>query len=58
MLETDAPYMAPEPYRGMRCDSSFIPFMAEAVARFKDIPAEEVLRVTCENGKKFFSLSP
>ena len=37
MLETDAPYMAPEPYRGRRCDSSLIPLMAQTVAQLKGL---------------------
>ncbi len=57
MLETDAPYMAPEPFRGKRCDSSLIPYMAAKVAECKgNVTAEEVLRITCENGKKFFNI--
>lgn len=57
MLETDAPYMAPEPFRGTRCDSSLIPYMAAKVAECKgNVTAEEVLRITCENGKKFFNI--
>lgn len=57
MLETDAPYMAPEPFRGTRCDSSLIPYMAAKVAECKgDTSAEEVLRITCENGKRFFRI--
>ena len=57
MLETDAPYMAPEPYRGRRCDSSLIPLMAAKVAQCKGgISVEEVLAITCENGKRFFRI--
>ena len=56
MLETDAPYMAPEPYRGHRCDSSLIPLMAQKVAQLKGLEADEVLRVTLENGKRFFGI--
>lgn len=57
MLETDAPYMAPEPYRGERCDSSLIPLMAAKVAECKgNVSAEEVLAITCENGKRFFKI--
>lgn len=57
MLETDAPYMAPEPYRGTRCDSSLIPLMAAKVAACKgNVSAEEVLEITCENGKRFFGI--
>lgn len=57
MLETDAPYMAPEPYRGRRCDSSLIPLMAAKVAECKgNVSAEEVLAITCENSKRFFRI--
>ena len=56
MLETDAPYMAPEPYRGQRCDSSMIPIMAETVAQLKQLTAEQVLRATLENGRRFFGI--
>ena len=56
MLETDAPYMAPEPYRGKRCDSSLIPLMAAKVAELRGLTADEVLRITCENGKQFFKI--
>lgn len=57
MLETDAPYMAPEPHRGTRCDSSLIPLMAAKVAECKgDVTAQEVLQITCENGKRFFRI--
>ncbi len=57
MLETDAPYMAPEPCRGRRCDYSLIPLMAAKVAQCKgNLSAEEVLDITCENGKRFFQI--
>lgn len=56
MLETDAPYMAPEPHRGERCDSSFIPLIAARVAQLKGLETQEVLRLTMENGKRFFGL--
>ncbi len=56
MLETDAPYMAPEPYRGKRCDSTMIARCAETVAQLKGISQEEVLTVTFENGRRFFGL--
>ena len=57
MLETDAPYMAPEPFRGQRCDSTMIARSAELIAEWKGITAEEVLSVTLENGKRFFGIS-
>ena len=56
MLETDAPYMAPEPYRGRRCDSTLIPMTAQTVAQLKGLTTEEVLHITLENGKRFFAI--
>ena len=56
MLETDAPYMAPEPHRGQRCDSTLIPCTAAKVAQLKGSSTEEILRITLENGRLFFNL--
>ncbi|MCD8004808.1 MAG: TatD family hydrolase [Oscillospiraceae bacterium] len=57
MLETDAPYMAPEPLRGRRCDSTMIVYMAEKIAQCRgDVTAQQVLEMTLENGKRFFRL--
>lgn len=56
MIETDAPYMAPEPYRGKRNDSRYVFRMAEAIAQVKGLTAEEVGRITTENGKRFFDI--
>ena len=56
MLETDAPYKAPEPFRGQRCDSTMIARSAALIAQWKGITAEEVLAVTFANGKRFFDI--
>ena len=56
MVETDAPYMAPTPYRGKRCDSRYVYRMAETIAEIKGLPVEEVARITTENGKKLFGI--
>ena len=56
LLETDSPYMAPEPHRGTRNDSGNLPFVAEQIAALKDISEEQVEAVTCENAKKLFHL--
>ena len=56
MLETDAPYMAPEPWRGRRCDSTMIARSAETVAQLKGLTREEVEDITLENGKRFFGI--
>lgn len=56
MVETDAPYMAPVPFRGKRCDSRYVYRMAEAIGDIKGLPAEEVARITTENGKRLFGI--
>ncbi|MBP1758746.1 MAG: hydrolase TatD [Firmicutes bacterium] len=56
MVETDAPYMAPTPFRGKRCDSTMVYRMAETIAQIKGLPLEEVIRATTENGKRLFRI--
>lgn len=56
VLETDAPYLAPVPFRGTRCDSSYIKFVAEKVAEIKSIGVEEVYKQTLENAKELFKI--
>ena len=56
VLETDCPYLAPTPFRGKRNDSSMIAYVAEELAAIKNMPVEEVLRITNENGKKLYHI--
>lgn len=56
VLETDAPYLAPIPFRGKRNESSYLHFIAKKIAEAKGIPMEEVVRVTTENALRVFSL--
>ena len=56
MIETDAPYMAPVPHRGERCDSSLVVHTCEKLAEIKNISAEDCARTTMENGKRFFCI--
>lgn len=55
VLETDAPYLAPVPYRGKRNESSYIPLIAEKIAGIKDVPLEEVAKVTTSNAGRLYS---
>jgi len=57
LLETDAPFLAPDPYRGKRNESSYIPLIADKIALLKEIPLAEVARVTTANAKQLFNLS-
>ena len=56
MIETDSPYLTPEPFRGKRNDSSHVHLVAEAIARVKGLTSDEVARITLENGKRFFGI--
>ncbi len=56
LLETDCPYLAPEPYRGKRNSSLYIPYIAQAIADIKGISYEEVVEVTEQNGKELFGI--
>lgn len=57
VLETDCPYLAPEPYRGKRNNSAYIRYVAEEIAKIKGITCEDVLRQTEENARKVYGLS-
>lgn len=56
LLETDCPYMAPEPYRGKRNDSRYIPYIIEKIAELKQVSIEEVEEITWENAMKFYQI--
>ena len=57
MIETDAPYMAPVPHRGERCDSSLVVHTCEKLAEIKNISTEDCAWITMENGKRFFGIN-
>ncbi len=54
LLETDAPYLAPVPFRSKRNDSSLIPYIAEKIGDIKGISKEEILKITRENAYNLF----
>ena len=54
LLETDCPYLTPEPYRGKRNDSRYIPYIVEKIAEIKRVSVEEVEQITWENATKFY----
>lgn len=56
LLETDCPYMAPEPYRGKRNHPGYLPKMAEKLAQIRGIPVEEAIRATMENAKRLYRI--
>ena len=54
LIETDSPYLAPEPKRGTRNDSSNVIYIAEKIATVKGLPVEEIAKITYENAEKLF----
>lgn len=54
LIETDSPYLAPDPYRGNRNDSSYLKYVVEKIAEFKNKSAEEIAKITYENAMKLF----
>ena len=56
LIETDCPYMAPEPFRGRRCDPSMVPLMAAKIAEIKGVTPEEAGRITVENARRLFRI--
>ena len=56
VLETDCPYLAPEPYRGKRNCSLYLPYVAEKIARIKGVSVEEVVSRTEENSRDLYGL--
>lgn len=55
LLETDCPYMAPEPYRGKRCDSGMILSIIETAAKIKGVSPELIAKATAENTLRLFN---
>lgn len=56
LIETDAPYMAPEPFRGKRNYSGYVFRVAEKIAEIKGVSYEEIADITTKNAKKFFNI--
>jgi len=56
LIETDCPYLSPEPKRGTRNDSSNIIYIAEKIAKVKGVSTEEIASITDSNAKKIFNI--
>jgi TatD DNase family protein len=56
ILETDAPYLAPVPYRGKRNECAYIPLIGQKLADCKQVTLEEIARITTANTEKLFAL--
>jgi TatD DNase family protein len=56
VLETDAPYLSPVPFRGKRNESAYLKYVVAKLAEVKGLPMEEVARITTENAQKIFGI--
>ena len=56
ILETDSPYLTPEPFRGKQNSSKYIPYIAKRIAEIRNISVEEVAEITTENAYSLFDL--
>lgn len=56
LIETDAPYLTPHPYRGKRNEPFYVTLVADEIARIKEVSVEEVASVTTENALKLFNI--
>lgn len=56
LLETDCPYLAPEPFRGKLCHSGMITLTAEKIAEIRNTSRDEILKISFENAKKIFGI--
>ena len=56
LIETDAPYLTPEPHRGKRNESAYVAYVGRRIAELKGIPPEELAAATTENAKRLFKI--
>lgn len=56
LIETDSPYLAPEPVRGTRNNSQNVKYVAQKIAQIKGVPVEQIAKITYENAKRIFEI--
>ena len=56
LIETDSPYLTPEPFRGKRNNSGYVKYVAEEIAKIRGMKTEEIAKITLENGKRFYNI--
>ena len=54
VVETDCPYLAPEPFRGKRNESTYLPYVVQAIAKLREITEEQVIIETAKNARRLF----
>jgi TatD DNase family protein len=58
LLETDGPYLTPEPYRGRRNEPAYLLYIARRIAELKAVSVEQVMKATAENARRLFKVGP
>src|SRR5690606_5862183 len=58
LVETDGPFLTPVPHRGKRNEPAYIPYIVDRLAALKQLPTEEMSRITTENAVRLFRLPP
>ena len=58
LIETDCPYLTPTPFRGKRNEPAYTQYVAEEIARLREIPTETVIDAAWENACRLFRLDP
>jgi TatD DNase family protein len=56
LIETDSPYLTPEPFRGKRNNSALVKYTAEKIAEIRGLSFKDLARITMENGKRFYNI--
>lgn len=56
LIETDSPYLSPEPVRGTRNDSRNVKYIAQKIAEYRNMPVEEIAKITYENTKTLYDI--
>ena len=56
LIETDSPYLSPEPFRGKRNDSSNVRYVAQKIADVKKMTLEQIADITYENANRIFNI--
>ena len=57
LIETDSPYLSPEPHRGKRNDARNVKLVAQKIAEFKELSLEQVAQITYDNASRIFNIS-
>ena len=57
LIETDAPYLSPQPYRGKRNEPSYVRYVAEEFATLRDMSFEEIAKITTDNANRLFGIT-